>query len=436
MFKKTQSAEQAYSWGQYPRVSQTFHDQAWRCDSLPTTSKTMLPIGQNRSYGDSCLNHEGMVISSRFLNHFIDFDPHQGMLTCEAGVTLERILQLIVPCGWFLPVVPGTQFASVGGAIANDVHGKNHHTQGNFGHHILGLELLKSDGTRLWCNRETQSALFYATIGGLGLTGFITYATIQLKPIRSAFMQMRTIQYGHVDEFIELNHALSSQYEYTVAWVDSLATGKKLGQGHFIVGDHASIPEPPKVGNLKLAVPFAFPGDALNSLTVKMFNFAYYHRKGTRKDQSQLVHYRPFFFPLDAIARWNKIYGREGFLQYQCVIPKDAILLKEILRTVSESESGSFLTVLKEFGDLPSQGIMSFPMGGYTYALDFPFKGQKTLDLLERLDQIVIASGGRVYPAKDARMSKAAFKQFYPQIESFHSLIDPHFSSSFWRRVT
>ncbi len=437
MFNRNISPMKAYSWGQYPLVEQAFYYPKWHNERLPKTSQLLLPFGQGRSYGDSCLNHEGAVVSSKFLNHFIEFDREKGELICEAGVTLEKILKLIVPGGWFLSVIPGTQFATVGGAIANDIHGKNHHSQGNFGHHLLGFELLKSDGARLWCDNQINSALFYATIGGLGLTGFITQAKIKLKPILSPFMHVRTIKYNHVDEFIELNQKLSAQYEYTVAWVDCIAKGNQLGRGHFIVGDHASpLEDLPKISKTKLTIPFSFPQNCLNARTVNLFNFAYYHRKGLEKNFTQLVHYQPFFFPLDSIHHWNRIYGKKGFVQYQCVIPKDAALLAEIIQTISSSGSGSFLTVLKEFGTIPSLGMLSFPQPGYTYALDFPFKGQETLNLLERLDQIVIAAGGRVYPAKDARMSGAAFQQFYPKIEAFTKFIDPQFSSSFWRRVT
>lgn len=433
------------SWGRYPKVKpRQVIPIFWR-DELPDLSaykEPILPFGYGRSYGDSCLNEDGIVLDMHHLNRFMAFDTTSGVLRCEAGVSLAAVLDLIVPSGWFLPVSPGTKFVSVGGAIANDVHGKNHHKAGTFGCHVTRFELLRSNGERLLCSPEENSQLFRATIGGLGLTGVILWAEFRLKPISSPFIAMESIRYGSLDEFMQLSAESDQDFEYTVAWVDCLASGKQLGRGHFMRGNHSnhvSLSTPvshsvPK--KLALTVPFDLPSFVLNMTTLKAFNEVYYHAQLAKRVHKR-VPYEPFFYPLDAIYQWNRLYGKRGFLQYQCVVPHadGAAVMQEVLRCISRSGEGSFVTVLKQFGTVASPGMLSFPRPGLTLALDFAYNGQKTLRLFDTLDALVRQGGGAVYPAKDAHMSVESFRAYYPQWEDFAHYIDPKFSSSFWRRV-
>jgi FAD/FMN-containing dehydrogenase len=428
------------SWGRYPRCKNAARALSWGTDNLPLpTDSSVLPYGQGRSYGDSCQNPGGTLLATAGLNRFIAFDRQSGVLRCEAGVTLDEILRLAVPQGWFLPVTPGTRFVSIGGAIANDVHGKNHHHAGTFGRHVRALELLRSDGERRRCTPDENSPWFAATIGGLGLTGLITWAEVQLKPISSPYIAVETIKFRNLAAFFEIAAESERDYEYTVAWVDCLAEGRHLGRGLFMRGNHAPMPagRPPTSATRRLRVPVDFPGFALNGGTVRAFNGLYYRRQ-RRPRAHHIVHYEPFFYPLDAILNWNRIYGRRGFMQYQCVLPHgdDMRAITALLQTIAGSGLGSFLSVLKTFGDMPSPGMLSFPRAGVTLALDFPNKGARTLTLLERLDGIVRGAGGAVYPAKDARMSALSFQTYYPQWRAFARFTDPCFSSGFWRRVT
>ncbi|MBE3558436.1 MAG: FAD-binding oxidoreductase [Ktedonobacteraceae bacterium] len=430
------------SWGRYPQVKPgQVVPLFWRSDlpDFDAYTQPVLPYAYGRSYGDSCLNENGVMLDVSHLTRFISFDEEKGILRCEAGVSLADVLEVIVPRGWFLPVTPGTKFVSVGGAIANDVHGKNHHKAGTFGCHVTQFELLRSNGERLLCSPETNSELFRATIGGLGLTGLILWAEFRLKPIVNPYIDMESIRFDSLDEFFELSAESDQAYEYVVSWVDILIGGKGLCRGRFSRGNHnqsVELAAKPLKKRLPLAVPFNFPSFALNTLTVKAFNEAYYHVQVPRRVQ-KTVSYDPFFYPLDSIHEWNRMYGKRGFLQYQCVVPpgdgREA--MREIFRRIQRSGEGSFLTVLKTFGDVPSPGMLSFPRPGLTLALDFSYHGEKTLRLLEELDNIVVQSGGAVYPAKDARMSAEHFKIFYPRWREFEHFIDPAFSSSFWRRV-
>jgi len=413
----------------------------WRHQPLPLAGgdDPLLPRGAGRSSGDSCLNDGGVLIDATGLDHFIHFDPEQGQLRCEAGVLLSDILQLIVPAGWFLPVTPGTRFVTLGGAIANDVHGKNHHRAGTFGCHVECFELLRSDGRRLICSEEENADGYRATIGGLGLTGLITWAQIRLQPLLSPYIDQETLRYRDLDEFFDISQASDQTHEYTVAWVDCLATGASLGRGLFMRGNRLEQPRAPypKPQGRGLVVPFDPPLSLVNHWTLSAFNRLYYHRQRQPSSRAT-VHYEPFFYPLDAIGQWNRIYGPKGFLQYQCVVPEDdgREVIGEILERISGSGMGSFLAVLKLFGDCPSPGLLSFPRKGVTLALDFPNQGQKTLALLEQLDQVVRAAGGAVYPAKDARMSPESFEIYFPHWRELEAWRDPCLSSSFWRRVT
>ena len=428
------------SWGRYPRVEQRIIPVLDRNGALPLPSDggTVLAHGNGRSYGDSCLNPGATLLTSRNLDRFIDFDPATGVVRCEAGVTLANILDIALPRGWFLPVTPGTRYATVGGAIGNDVHGKNHHRAGTFCHHVRCIELLRSDGSRQQLTPADSSGLFAATAGGLGLTGFITWVELQLRRVPGPWIETESIRFDNLDEFFELSRDSAEGFEYTVAWIDCLAKGPNLGRGHFLRGDHAP-------GDAQAATPSSAPRRSMplvppvslvNRLTLRPFNTLYYWRQPARHAR-QISHYQSYFYPLDGINHWNRMYGPRGFLQHQCVLPpataRDAAAA--LLAEIARSGRGSFLAVLKEFGDRPSPGLMSFPRPGTTLALDFPNDGPDLLKMLDRLDRIVSDAGGAVYPAKDARMSGALFRQAYPAWEAFSRFIDPRFSSGFWRRV-
>jgi len=345
-----------------------------------------------------------------------------------------------VPRGWFLPVTPGTKFVSVGGAIANDIHGKNHHAGGTFGRHVTRFELLRSSGERLICSPTENEMLYQATIGGLGLTGLIVWAEFRLKPIVNPYIDAEHINFSSLDEFFTISAESDQGYEYTVSWVDLLVGDKAICRGNFIRGNHNQDPalaSKPLKKPLPLAVPFNLPSFVLNPLTVWGFNQLYYYKQMPKRVQ-KVESYDPFFYPLDSIHQWNRMYGKRGFLQYQCVVPHEGSResMGEIMGRIRKSGEGTFLTVLKEFGDIQSPGMLSFPRPGLTLALDFAYAGPKTLKHLEELDAVVRQVDGAIYPAKDARMSAASFQQFYPRWEEFAGYIDPHFSSSFWRRVS
>ena len=385
------------------------------------------------------LNEDGILLMTDAMNRFIAFDREQGILRCEAGVTFAAILNLIVPYGWFLPVTPGTKFVSVGGAVANDVHGKNHHKAGTFGRYVTQLGLRRSDEALLICSPSQNKALFNATIGGLGLTGLMVWVEFSLKKISSTFIEQQSEKFSNLAQFFDLSEAAAGDWEYTVAWVDCLAKGAQLGRGIFFRGNHASTAKSGKevadYGKTRLSMPFTLPGFVLNHVTINLFNQIYYHRPVPKQMR---VHFDPFFYPLDKIAQWNRMYGAKGFFQYQCVIPTDHAreAMLRMLQTIAQSGQASFLSVLKVFGDVPSPGMLSFPRPGVTLALDFANRGDKTRALLAQLDAITLATGGAVYPAKDACMSAQHFQQYYPQWAQFAEYIDPVFSSSFWRRVT
>ncbi len=430
------------SWGRYPKADQEAVRLRWRDDDLPVAGHdgdTFLPFGNGRSYGDVCLNDGGVVLDCRGLDRFIDFDAETGLLRCEAGCLLSEILELVVPRGWFLPVTPGTQFVTVGGAIANDVHGKNHHRAGTFGCHVRRFELLRSDGARVACAPDENADWFRATIGGLGLTGVITWAEIELKPIANPAIDREVVRYRDLDEFFGLSRESDGEFEYTVAWVDCLAKGGALGRGLFVRGNHAETATARRARAPAATITFPIdPRPALvNGLSLKVFN-ALYYRKQLRPRKRSQVHYAPFFYPLDAVRKWNRVYGAKGLLQYQCVVAHDdgAAAIREILDRISAARTGSFLAVLKVFGAVASPGLLSFPRPGVNLAVDFPNRGQRTLDLLDRLDEVTRGAGGAVNPSKDGRMSAASFQAYYPEWRELERFIDPRFSSSFWRRVT
>jgi FAD/FMN-containing dehydrogenase len=426
------------SWGRYPDATPAaVVPVVWRSEPprLDRLSGPVLAYACGRSYGDSCLNDGGLLLDVRRLDRLIAFDEESGVLRCEAGITLAEILALTVPRGWFLPVVPGTRWVSVGGAIANDIHGKNHHRAGTFGTHVTRLQLLRSSGERIVCTPEDE--LFRATVGGLGLTGLILWAEIRLKRVPGPGITMERIRFAGLNDFFELA-AEDQQFEYTVAWVDCLARGRRMGRGIYLRGDHASReqPAPSVLRPARLRVPADAPAGLLNRFTLRLFNEAYY-RGRLRARQRVTVPYVPFFFPLDGVGDWSRLYGPRGFLQYQCVVPDEpgAGPIRAIFERISRSGEPASLAVLKRFGAAVSPGLLSFPREGMTLAVDFAFRGRLTLALLEELDAIVREAGGAVYPAKDARMSPESFRSFFPQLGRFTVQRDPKFSSSFWRRV-
>jgi len=430
------------AWGRYFNYAQEDCAMHWQQDNLPAAEKFLLPYGLGRSYGDSCLNDGGVLVHAESLNRMINFNSDTGVLRCEAGVSLADILQFCVPRGWFLPATPGTKFATLGGAIANDVHGKNHERDGTLGRHVRAFELLRSDGSRQFCS-PTENAEFYcATIGGLGLTGFIVWAEIQLLKVQNAFVDDDSFQCQNLDHCLQLFEQSKASHQYRVAWIDCLAQGDALGRGIFSRANHCSNKTLPAMlmPRKKLSVPFTFPPHVLNKYTVTAFNALYFRKLSFLKlggaKKNARLDYDAFFYPLDNIHQWNRIYGPHGFLQYQCVVTKEPrAALHALLARIARSGQASFLSVLKEFGELQSPGMLSFPRKGFTLALDFPNLGQSTLDLLNDLDAIVREAEGAIYPAKDARMSPDMYRFGYSTIDKFSQYIDPKFSSSFWRRV-
>lgn len=428
------------SWNRIPKLTSN-RVQRLTKPALPRQNSENGPCtlyGNGRSYGDVCLTDNGTLLQTRELDRFIDFDPTQGIIQCQPGVTLGEILALVVPQGWFLPVTPGTRYATVGGAIANDVHGKNHHSMGSFGHHVKAIELARSDGERFTCSTTENEPWFRATIGGLGLTGLIASATLQLSRIQNPWMWVESHRFANLDEFWELNRELEAQWPYTVAWVDCLAAGRSRGRGVLYAACHAPAQPitPAPFKERSRSIPFELPVSLVNNASLWAFNQLYYHKPVN--PGGELTHYVPYFYPLDAIRHWNRIYGKAGFYQYQCVLPPETApdALSELLKIIACYRQGSFLAVLKTFGNQSPVGMLSFPRPGATLALDFPDRGARTQRLFEVLDRVISEAGGALYPAKDARMPGWLFRQGYPYWETFSGFIDPQLTSHFWKRVT
>lgn len=398
-----------------------------------------LAFGMGRSYGDVCLNPGGTLWSLRGLDRFIAWDEATGELTCEAGMLLRDIQRTFVPRGWMLPVTPGTQLATVGGAIANDVHGKNHHVQGSFGDHVQELRLLRTDGLSIRCGPQLHPEWFAATVGGLGLTGVVTQATLRLRRVPGPWLDTETLPYGSLGEFFALADASEADWEHTVSWIDCLSGARAGGTRGIFLRANAAPPESqhgPAPKDRQRTVPFAPPVSLVNRLSLRPFNAAYYHLNRRRAGRA-LQHYEPFSYPLDNLQEWNRIYGRRGFYQYQCVVPRphgpDAV--GALLREITASGQGSFLGVLKTFGDREAVGLLSFPQPGVTLALDFPNLGDRTLRLFDRLDAVVAQAGGRLYPAKDARMPRDLFEAGYPKLAQFLPYRDPNIRSAMSLRL-
>jgi len=402
-------------------------------------STSVLAYGNGRSYGDSCINDGGGLLVTRRLNRYLGLDEQTGQLECEAGVQLADIIRDLLPRGWFLPVTPGTRFVTIGGAIANDVHGKNHHVAGSFGEYVESLVLERSDSGRVFCSRKENPDLFSATIGGLGLTGLITSATIRLRKVENGWLNVRQQRFGSLDEFFAINEEAEKRFEYTVSWIDCAGAAAHRGRGIYLAGNHAAsgdlrnerrFPDAPASRN----VPFTPPVALANRVSARLFNELYWRRAPEKREFQQSLY--PFFYPLDSLLDWNRLYGRHGMFQYQCVLVQDAkVAAQEMMFEIARSKHDSFLGVLKTFGDRPRAGKLSFPRAGVTLSLDFPNRGSATLALFDRLDRIVESARGAIYPAKDARMPRRVFEIGYPEVDEFVRWKDARFSSSFWQRV-
>jgi FAD/FMN-containing dehydrogenase len=431
------------SWGRVLRLRHRVHRAAWLSDAQAAVQDDAGPVlayGHGRSYGDSCLNADAALVDMGACDRLIAFDRATGRLRCEAGMSLAQILDLAVPHGFFLPVTPGTKHVTVGGAIANDVHGKNHHVAGTFGEHVTRFALLRSDGSLRECAPDANPELFRATIGGLGLTGLIVWAEVQLKRVASPLIEAEQVRFGNLDEFYALDRESAARYEYTVAWTDCLATGSTLGRGVYFRGNHAPAevalrPTDQRGRPPLVTVPLQTPSFLMLPLVMRLFNETIFRLHKTSAGP-KLTHWDPFFYPLDRVLGWNKLYGHRGFYQYQLIVPEDdPKRLEEVFRFIARSGRGSFLTVLKRFGARAPAGMMSFPRAGITLALDFANRDAATARFLAELDRVVADAGGRAYPAKDAVMTPETFARFYPEADAFAPFVDPKFSSSFWRRV-
>ena len=402
--------------------------------ALRHSSNPGLAHGMGRSYGDACLNPGGTLWLTGGLDHFIAFNEDNGRLVCEAGVLLRDIQRLAVPRGWMLPVTPGTQLVTVGGAIANDVHGKNHHVLGSFGDHVQRLTLLRTNGETIECGPRQRSDWFAATVGGVGLTGIITQAELQLRRTPGPWLDTETLAYANLDEFFQLADASEAHWEHTVSWIDCISGGG--GRGVFMRGNPIVTAPRPLPTAQQRTMPLVSPVSLVNRLSLRPFNMAYYHLKKWRAGRA-ITHYEAFFYPLDNLLEWNRMYGPRGFFQYQSVVPRavgrDAI--QAMLREIARSGDGSFLAVLKTFGNRQPVGMLSFAQPGVTLALDFPNHGARTHRLFERLDAIVREAQGRIYLAKDARMPRELFEAGYPRLPEFLPYRDPGISSGLSRRL-
>lgn len=436
------------SWG---RLSHDDHQLHWllpdNTQHILTKATPGIAHGMGRSYGDVCLNPGAHVWMTRQLNHFTGFDENTGILTCEAGVLLNDINNTFLPQGWLLPVNPGTGFVTVGGAIANDVHGKNHHRAGSFGDHVISIDLLRTDGEQIHCHQNhpdgTRSReLLRASIGGLGLTGLIQRADLQLRRVNNGWLDTNTVAFNGLERFFELADSSEADWEYTVAWIDCLSNNTR---GIFLRANHCAGLPPGKpatwqLSQAKKGIPFTPPLSLVNTLSLRLFN-EYYYRRQRARSGAGISEINSFFYPLDGITNWNRLYGKRGFYQYQCVIPHHNRLdaTRELLACIARAGEGSMLSVLKTFGQRPAPGLLSFPMHGATLALDFPChrgqRQQRTLGLFKTLDTIVANAGGRLYAAKDARMSAELFSRSYQHLADFLPWRDAGIQSAMSQRL-
>ncbi|QKK33318.1 FAD-binding oxidoreductase (plasmid) [Rhizobium indicum] len=435
-------------WGRYPRHESEVLD-CWWPEALPSAVSSragLIGRGNGRSYGDAAIG-EHSTLRCRGLNRLKSFDPVNGLLRVEAGVMLSDILRSFVPRGYFPPVVPGTKLVTIGGMIASDVHGKNHHRHGGFGEHVSELKLVTASGEIITCSRTQNSELFSATVGGMGLTGIIAEATFSLRPIGSGWIAQNTIVAKNLGDALQALQQ-TDDATYSVAWIDCLSRGASLGRSLIFAGEHATpdqVAQMPKAALFppwnaaRFSLPVDLPSWALNSASVSAFNELYFRTAGREAARASLVHWDTYFFPLDGLLEWNRLYGKRGFLQHQCVVPNENALpvLSSILDRFALSGKGSFLAVLKKLR--AGAGLLSFPAPGYTLALDLPVT-QDVFRLLDEIDTLVVEAGGRLYLAKDARQSRQTFEAGYPRLEAFKEVrrttgADRHFNSRLAKRL-
>lgn len=433
-------------WANYPSHNCYLIRPEKYCD-LACHSSSCIPRGQGKSYGDASLNKDATVILTEKLNRFIAFDKEQGILTAEAGITLAEILNLIVPAGWFLPVTPGTQYVSIGGCVAADVHGKNHHYSGSLGNYIIEFELITADQKKIICSPSQHAEIFWATIGGMGLTGIIGTVTLKLQPINNPFIYTQHYASDNLEQTFSKLENKNYDDNYSVAWIDCLKTGKQFGRSIIMSAHHATKEEIDRTylyrkmaTKKQYQLPFNFPSGVLNRITIRTFNELYYS-KNTKNTSPYLSHYQHYFYPLDKIKYWNRFYGKKGFIQYQCVIPNTHAYsgIKQLLEVLTQHHCNSFLGVLKRLGK-GNPAPLSFAIPGYTLALDMPIYNNDILSLTSKLDEIVLANHGRIYLAKDALLTPEKFRSMYPNYPSWLKIkksIDPEncFSSSLSRRL-
>jgi len=416
-------------WGKFPILdTQLFAPK--NIDELITEVKKgqLIARGNGRSYGDSSIGKK-ITISMKNFDKIISFDEINGVLTAESGLVLKDLINFILPKGWFLFVTPGSKFVTLGGMLAADVHGKNHHIEGNFSKYVEWIDILNSEGEIHRCSKTKNSELFDWTMGSMGLTGIIVKAAIKLRKVETAWINLKTISTKNLDETMDVFEQ-NEKTTYSVAWIDCLQKND-FGRSIIMLGEHAKLQDLSKKQKLvpfstpkkiSISIPFNLPSWFLNSWTVNLFNSLYFW-KNKKNSKKKIVDWDSYFYPLDKVYGWNKVYGRRGFSQFQCVIPlknsKEG--LQQLIKTVQKSKVGCFLSVLKKFG--PENGKFSFPMEGYTLALDFPIN-QKSLKLMDDLDEITLKFGGRFYLAKDSRMSKKTFSNSENRLQSFKNFRD------------
>ena len=431
-----------FSWGRLKRTSapQVIKPNNYE-DLLKNLKKhrklgKVLPIGMMRSYGNSCLIKEGLMLDMTEFRKINSFDEQSGLINVQAGISLDELLKFIVPKGWFVPTSPGTKYVTIGGAIANDIHGKNHHKFGSFCNSVKKMKVLSTEG-KLQLLEDPDDEMFRATCGGLGLTGLILEAEIQLAEIKSSYLNVETIKFNNLKEFFEIEKQSIENYEFTVSWIDLTNESKYFGRGLFQRANWADDKDLTPHSSLRIPIPFSLGFNLVGKKLMKLFNFLYFS-KNLKKKTKEKTHYGSFFYPLDVLKGWNKLYGKNGFSQYQFVLPEENSKtgLDEILKVLKNDKFMPRLCVLKTFGKIPSLGHLSFPLKGTTLAMDFPINIKKNKNLYSKLDEIVIKNGGRIYPAKDSFMNSTTFQNSYKNFHKFKKFKDTHISSDFWERVS
>ncbi|MBX9685741.1 MAG: FAD-binding oxidoreductase [Candidatus Obscuribacterales bacterium] len=432
-------------WGRYPSCQGHIVNPE-SISALPNCfaqTDGLLPRGMGRSYGDAAISNSSTVILTRRLNQILDFDEEKGILRCQPGLNFEELINTFLPRGWFPPVTPGTKYVTMGGALASDIHGKNHHKDGSFVNFVNSFKIICADGEKLNCSRNENSELFHATAGGMGLTGLISELELSLLKVASPYVLVKKIRCKNLAETYEQIEANEKDYPYSVSWIDCLAAGSSLGRSILILGKHADksldAGETPTLeARQGITIPFDMPSWILNRYSIGSFNQLYYTVQEA-SGQEKVSHFNPYFYPLDFLADWNRLYGKAGFIQYQCALPQENSKagLEEILTLSSKRGRSSFLAVLKKFGK--AQGLLSFPIPGYTLTLDMPVK-DGLFEFTKELDEIVLKHGGRIYLAKDACLSAENFRKMYPALPEWLAIkrgVDPknRFSSSLAERL-